>query len=92
VTRFALFHCTCEPLTNPLPVTVSVNAADPAGADAGESALAAGAGLLIVNVTAVELPPPTPPGDAGFATVTAIVPAAAKSAVVMAAVSCVELT
>src|ERR1035438_8770676 len=90
VARFEPFHCTCDPFTNPLPVTVSVNAPNPAAADTGESALTAGAGLFTVNVTVAEVPPPTPPGDDGFTTVTAMVPAAAKSAVVIAAVSCVE--
>ena len=43
VVRAAPFHCTSEPLTKLLPVTVSVKAAPPATALLGESALNDGA-------------------------------------------------
>src|SRR3954463_14868251 len=36
VVRFDPFHCTCEAATKPVPVTVSVNAADPAASVDGE--------------------------------------------------------
>jgi hypothetical protein len=73
---------------NPLPLTVSVKPVDPAVAVFGEMDASAGAGLLTLNVAAVELPPP----GGGFITVTEAVPDAAKSVVVIAAVSCVDPT
>ena len=85
--RFAPFHCTVEAATNPLPVTVSVNAPDPATVEAGEICAVAGAGLLMLNVAAVDVPPP----GAGFTTVTAAVPALVRSEAVIATVSCVAL-
>src|SRR3954454_3432507 len=47
-----------------------------------------GSGLFTVSVCALDVPPP----GAGFTTVTLNVPAIATSAVLIAAVSCVELT
>ena len=41
---------TCEAATKPVPLTVSVNAAPPAVALAGESVVMVGAGLFTVNV------------------------------------------
>jgi hypothetical protein len=72
-----------------LPLTVSVKAAPPAVADAGLRPVVAGTGFviaLIVNICALEVPPP----GAGLNTVTVAVPADTMSAAVIAAVSWVE--
>ena len=50
VVRLAPFHCTMEPLTKLLPLTVSVKAAPPAVADVGLRLVVAGTGLLAVTV------------------------------------------
>src|SRR5216683_212002 len=71
-----------------VPLTVSVNAAPPAGAPAGNKVVIVGTGLLMVNVAAAEIPPP----GAGFVTVTLTVAAVAISAANIAAVTCVALT
>ena len=78
---------TVAPFTKPTPLTVSVNAAEPATALEGESELIVGTALLIVNETAFDVPP-----GAGFVTVTVAVPAVAISAAVIAAVNCVAFT
>jgi hypothetical protein len=49
VVRFDPFHCTTEPLTNPLPLTVSVKAAPSRVCDDGLRLEIAGTGLLIVK-------------------------------------------
>jgi len=79
---------TVAPLIKPVPLTVSVNAALPALALAGESELRRGRGLLIVNAAFPDVPPPTP----GVETTTFTTPAFAMSADVTAADSCVALT
>ncbi len=74
-----------------MPFTVNVKAVPPAVADVGLMLVVAGTGLLaalIVKVWALEVPPP----GAGVNTVTEAVPAAAMSAAVIAAVSCVDET
>ena len=78
---------TVAPDTNPTPLTVSVNAAEPATALEGEIELSVGTGLLIVNDNAFDVPL-----GAGFVTVTPAIPAVAISAAVIAAVSCVAFT
>src|SRR2546423_5097649 len=88
VVRAAPFQLTVEPPAKLLPVTVSVKAAFPAAALAGDRVESVGDGLLTLNVWAAEVPPP----GAGVTTVTCGVPAAATSAAAMAAVSCVALT
>src|SRR5579871_289741 len=90
VVRLDPFHRTTAPLTNPEPFTVSVNAAVPAVALAGDSELIVGTGFaaVIVKLTLLEAPPP---GD-GLTTVTCAVPAVAMSAAVIAACNCVALT
>src|SRR5205809_1167862 len=70
-----------------VPVAVSVNAAPPAAALLGESELSVGTGLLIVNVWALEAPPP----GVGLKTVTGAVPTVAMSPARICAVSCVLL-
>jgi hypothetical protein len=78
---------TVAPDTNPTPLTVSVNAAEPATALEGEIELSVGTALSIVKETAFDVPL-----GAGFVTVTVAVPAVAISAAVIAAVNCVALT
>ena len=76
------------PVTKFVPVTVSVNAVDPAAIVVGESVVTVGAGLFTWNVTAVAVPPP----GAGFVTSTSWLPAAAMSVARIVAVNCVEFT
>ena len=83
----APFQCTCEPATNPLPLTVKVRSGDPPIAVAGVREAIAGVGLITLNVAVADVPPP----GAEFTTVTAAVPAVAASVAVIAAVSCVRL-
>ena len=80
-------NCTLAPFTKPAPLTVRVNAAEPAIAVAGDNEVTVGTVLLIVNDTAFDVPP-----GAGFVTVTVAVPAVAISAAVIAAVSWVAFT
>jgi hypothetical protein len=79
---------TTEVVVNPVPFTVSVNAAPPAVVLVGDSVVTVGAGLLTVNVAAADVPPP----GAGLVTVTFTVPPVAMAVAGMAAVSCVALT
>jgi hypothetical protein len=67
------FHCTLDPLTNPDPFTVKVNAAPPAVAEFGLR-LDSENGPRIANVNALEAAPP------GFCTVTFAVPCEAMRA------------
>ncbi len=88
--RLVPFHFTTDPLMNPVPATVNVNAAVPAVALTGDSVLIVGTGFaaaLIVNVAVTVVPPP----GAGLVTVTCAVPAVAMSAAAIAAVTCVAL-
>jgi len=82
------FHFTVEVETKFLPITVRVNCAPPAVAHVGLIELVVGTGLLIVNVCALEVPPP----GGGFLTVTAAVPAVATFAAGTIAVSSVAET
>ena len=75
VVRFAPCHRTTEPETKPEPVTVSVKAPPPATAEFGLMLEMTGAGLLMLKVTAFDVPPPPP----GLKTVTEAVPATAMS-------------
>lgn len=89
VARLAPFHCTVDAGTNPLPISVSVNAAEPTLVDAGRIEATVGAGLAVMaNATPADIPPP----GAAFVTVTVAVPAAATSAAAIATVNCVALT
>jgi len=83
VVRSLPFQRTTEPLTKFVPVMVSVKPLLPATVVAGLMLLIVGAGLLMVNVTAPDSPPP----GAGLKTVTFAVPAVAMSLAGMAAVS-----
>jgi hypothetical protein len=87
VVRLEPFHMTEDVLTKFEPLTVSVNAAPPTVALGGVRLVIEGVGLLIVNESAADAPPP---GD-GLATVTLAVPALAISAAVIAAVNCEPL-
>jgi len=79
---------TVAPATKPVPVRVNVKAAPPTVAEVGAREVRVGAeAALIVNDTALDVPP-----EPGFVTVTVAVPAVAISAAVIAAVNCAALT
>src|SRR5439155_1675655 len=88
VDRSLPFHRTTDEAMKFVPVAVRVNPAPPATALLGEIELSVGTRLLIVNVHALELPPP----GVGLKTVTGAVPAVAMSAAVTWACSWVLLT
>src|SRR4029077_4942944 len=77
---------TVEVETKFVPVTVKVNCGPPAVAQAGLIAVVVGTGLLMVNLTACDVPPP----GAGFTTVMDAVPELAMRAAGIVAVTCVE--
>jgi hypothetical protein len=81
VVRAPAFHRTVEEGTKFVPVTVIVDAAPPAREEVGLIDAIVGAGLLVVNGTPLEVPPP----GTGFRTVTIAVPPAAISAAVIVA-------
>jgi hypothetical protein len=81
VARALPFHCTVEEAMKFVPVTVNTKPASPAKAALGPSDTPVGVGLLIVKVSAPEVPPP----GAGVKTVTIAVPLAVTSAAVIAA-------
>ena len=83
VVRLPPFQRTTDELLKFVPVAVSVNAALPATTLVGEIELSVGAGLLIVNVEAPEVPPP----GVGLKTVIEAVPAVAMSAALICACS-----
>ena len=66
VVRLLPFHCATEVLMKLVPFKVSVNAAPPAVAEFGTSEVSTGIGVVTVNVTAFDVPPP----GAGFTTLT----------------------
>jgi len=72
VVRVDPFHKTVEPLTKPVPLTVSVNPAPATMALGGERLVVDGTGLSIVNPSEFETPP-------GIVTLICAVPAAVKS-------------
>jgi len=84
------FQFTTDPETKLLPLTVKVNSAVPAVAEAGDSDVSAGAGfvLTIVKADTADVPPP----GAGLLTATLALPAAAMYDAAMTAVSFVSLT
>jgi hypothetical protein len=86
--RLVAPNLTTEPETKFVPVTVSGKSALPAVTHVGLSELVVGTGLLIVNVTEFEVPPP----GAGLTTVMEAVPAVATRVAGTMAVSCVEET
>src|ERR1700730_368521 len=88
VTRLVPFHFTTDFETKFDPFTVSINPTPPAVAEDGESDVVDGTGLLTVNVSAAEVPPP----GAGLVTVTFAVPVAAMFAAGTDAVILVPLT
>ena len=75
VVRLLPFQRTVEPATKLVPVTVSVKAVPLAGVDEGESDVSVGTGLVTVNVSAFDVPPP----GAGVVAVRLRVPAVARS-------------
>jgi hypothetical protein len=88
VPRAVPFQFTVEVETKFVPFTVNVNCAPPAAAQVGLIEVVVGTGLLMVNVTGFDVPPP----GAGFLTVTGGAPAVATFAAGTIAVSCVEET
>lgn len=58
VGRASPFHCTMEPLTNFVPVTVKVKAVPPAGTLGGEREVIAGRRIVMLKLRALEVPPP----------------------------------
>jgi hypothetical protein len=79
VARFEPFHVTVAPVTKPVPVTVNVNAGEPAANELGLRLAIVGVGFgpLTVNEAPFEVPPLTP----GVTTVTvATVPLAISDA------------
>jgi hypothetical protein len=88
VARLLPFQRTFEVETKLVPLTVRVKAGSPAVALAGEIAVSVGSGLLIVNVSAFEAPPP----GVGVTTVTEAVAALVMSAAPIDAASWVALT
>lgn len=88
VVRLPPFHCTTEVLIKFPPFTVSMNAAPPAIAEFGTSEPSAGTGVVTLNWSESEFPPP----GAGFRTLTFTTLAVCTSAAVIAAVNCVALT
>jgi hypothetical protein len=83
-----LLNVAVDPLTNPVPVIVSVVAAELASMLAGLRAVTTGAGLSTSKLRGVEAPPP---GE-GFETTTGNVPAALKSVDARLRVNWVPLT
>jgi hypothetical protein len=88
VVRAEPFQLTVEVETKLVPFTVKVNEPLPAVVEVGLIEVMVGTGLLMLKVTAFDVPPP----GAGFTTVTDAVPALAIRAAGTVAVSCVALT
>src|SRR5215510_9230329 len=88
VGRLTPFQRTTDVLTNPLPLTVTVNAAAPAVTLDGDSDSTPGTGFAIVNARSPDVPPP----GAGDTTDTCAVPAAATSDAPIDACNCIPLT
>src|SRR2546421_117816 len=88
VVRAAPFQRTLAPMSNPVPVSVSVNPAPPAVALEGDSVVSVGPPALTGRLSAADVPPP----GAAVVTVTLAMPATARSVAGIAAVSCVALT
>src|ERR1700687_1909081 len=88
VVRAFPWKSTVAPLTNPVPLTVSVNPAPPAVVLFGESVVIVGIGLVTAKFIVFDVPPP----GAGLVTVTGNVPTTAMSAAAIDAVICVALT
>jgi hypothetical protein len=88
VVRGDMSQSTTDVLTKSAPYTVNVNAGPPERTALGYVSVTEGTGLLTVNVSAFDVPPP----GAGLNTVTLAVPALAMSLAGIAAVTCVVLT
>jgi hypothetical protein len=88
VAKAVPFQRTVEPETKLVPFTVMVNDEHPAGYELGLSEVMVGTGLLMVNVTEVDVLD----GGPGFVTVTEAVPAVATRAAGTIAVSWLALT
>jgi len=88
VVRGDPFQFTTEVVTKPEPFTVSVKPGPPAVALLGEMEVTFGLGLLIVNVSEFDGPPP----GGGFVTITGTVPAVTRSVAGILAVTWTLLT
>src|SRR5438477_23090 len=88
VARAEPFQLTVEVETKLVPFTVRVKEPLPAMVEVGLIEVMVGTGLLMLKVTALDVPPP----GAGFTTVMDAVPALAIRAAGTVAVSCVALT
>ncbi|PYM31497.1 MAG: hypothetical protein DMD80_00250 [Candidatus Rokuibacteriota bacterium] len=88
VVRSLPFQRTTDELMKLVPLTVRVKAAPPTIVLLGEIQLSVGAGLLMLNVTLLDVPPP----GVGVTAVTEAEPAVAMSAAVICASSRVLLT
>jgi hypothetical protein len=88
VVRVLPFHCATDVLMKLLPFSVSVNAGPAAVAELGDSEASTGTGVVIVNVSVFDVPPP----GVGLITSTDAMPKKARSLAGTAAVNCVELT
>lgn len=58
VGREAPFHCTMEPLTKFMPVTVKVKSGPPTGTLGGDREMSAGRGTVILKLLVLDVPPP----------------------------------
>lgn len=90
MTLFTPDHCTVEQGRKFVPVTFTVSAALPAGAEVCESVAIVGVSSAVVGVVTVNGRDPEEPSE--FVTVTFTVPANAATVAGIAAVSCVALT
>ncbi len=90
LTLFTPDHCTVEQGRKFVPVTFTVSAALPAGAEVCESVAIVGVSSAVVGVVTVNGRDPEEPSE--FVTVTFTVPANAATVAGIAAVSCVALT
>lgn len=75
VGRFDPFHCTVEPFTKFVPLTVIVRPEPPIGVELGASVVTVGAAGAEIAKLADDCPPP----GVGFVTITLAVPAACRS-------------
>src|SRR5437764_14629083 len=88
VVRAPPFQRTLAPMSNPVPVSVSVNPAPPAVALEGDSAVSVGPPALTGRLSAADVPPP----GAAVVTVTLAMPGAVRSVPARRSAGLVALT
>jgi hypothetical protein len=88
VVRLLPFHCATDVLMKFDPFSVNVNAGPAAVAELGDSEASTGTGVVIVNVSVFDVPPP----GVGLITSTDAMPKNARSLAGTLAVNCVALT